>query len=273
MTRITGKQKVTFSQRLGDSSWRELATYLDIPNHEVQWFTKGSEGRDILTWLEQRNRVDELPEALNIIDRNDLAMILQPPPDFDPTTPRWPGSPYPGLLAFSSEQAPIFCGRDRQVDELVDWLRDPGQRFIAVVGDSGSGKSSVVAAGVLGKRAAETYAALHPTSQDALGTVFKELVEVDAERGVATRKRAPLQRFDHDAAALDLINALTEARLLVRSNPENVPTVEVAHEALLRHWELLRNWIEARFDDFRLLRQVKLAVAEWERHERESHYL
>jgi hypothetical protein len=62
---------------------------LDIPDHAVQRFTKGSEGRDILTWLEQRNRVDELPEALNIVDRNDLAVILQPPPDLDPTTPRW----------------------------------------------------------------------------------------------------------------------------------------------------------------------------------------
>jgi len=148
MTRITGKQKVTFSRRLGDS-WLELATYLDIPDHEVQRFKKGSEGRDILTWLEQRDRVDELPEALNIIDRNDLVVILQPPPALDPTTPRWPGSPYPGLLAFASEEAPIFCGRDRQADELVDRFRDSGQRFIAVVGDSGSGKSSVVAAGVL----------------------------------------------------------------------------------------------------------------------------
>jgi hypothetical protein len=114
---------------------------------------------------------------------------------------------------------------------------------------------------------------LHAASQDALGTVFKELVEVEAERGVPTRKRALLQGFHHDAAALDLINALTEARLLVRSNPENVPTVEVAHEALLRHWELLRDWIKALFDDFRLLRQVKLAVAEWEQHQREIIYL
>ena len=106
-----------------------------------------------------------------------------------------------------------------------------------------------------------------------MGAVFKELVEVDAERGVPTRKRALLQHFAHDAAALDLIEALTDARLLVRSSPkaDDPPVVEVAHEALLRHWGLLRDWIEARFDDFRLLRQVKLAAAEWERYDRSSH--
>jgi hypothetical protein len=129
--------------------------------------------------------------------------------------------------------------------------------------------------GVLGKRADATYAALSTASQAALGTVFKELVEVDAERGVPTRKRTPLQHFDHDAAALDLIEALTEARLLVCSTSEEhgVPIVEVAHEALLRHWALLKDWIESRFDDFRLLRQVKNAAAEWEQSQRNSLYL
>ncbi|ETX08084.1 nSTAND1 domain-containing NTPase [Candidatus Entotheonella palauensis] len=125
---------------------------------------------------------------------------------------------------------------------------------------------------VLGKRAQDTYDGLSPSTQDALGTVFKELVEVDAEHNVPTRKRAPLQRFNNDDAARALIDALTEARLLVSSSPEDVPMVEVAHEALLRHWALLSNWIEERFDDFRLLRQVKLAVAEWERHERAGPY-
>ncbi len=493
MPPISGKQRVLFSRRLG-SSWQELATYLDIPDHEVQRFETGAEGRDILTWLEQRNRIDALPEALYDIDRDDLAVILQPPPELDSTASSWPGSPYPGLLAFSSKEAPIFCGRDRQAEELVDRLKDSSHRFIAVVGASGSGKSSVVAAGVLprlrqgaipgsqdwevlefkpaefgdnpfqsisfmltpllrqqglrardierklrasgglselvqhaldrrdhaelvffidqfeelftlcdesyrrpfihmlsqsastphlriivtlrsdfsahcieddklagllksgfyplppprvaelhemiirpaalaglrfepedlpwrilddtgtepgalalmafalsqlyeartqedaltldayeqiggvngvlGKRAHETYEQLHAPAQDALGTGFKELVEVDAEHVVPTRKRAPLRRFEHDAAALDLINALIEARLLVRSGPEqDVPMVEVAHEAMLRHWGLLKDWIESRFDDFRLLRQVQLAAAEWERHERASHYL
>lgn len=41
--------------------------------------------------------------------------------------------------------------------------------------------------------------------------------------------------------------------------------VEVAHEALLTNWPRLQKWIDARFDDFRLLRQLRQEAAEWGR--------
>jgi hypothetical protein len=63
--------------------------------------------------------------------------------------PRWTGSPYPGLRPFDAKEAAIFFGRGREVDALIARLRDPAQRFLAVVGASGSGKSSLVRAGLL----------------------------------------------------------------------------------------------------------------------------
>ncbi len=63
--------------------------------------------------------------------------------------PFWTGSPFPGLRAFTDKDAPIFFGRGRETDELLSRLRDPAQRFIAVVGASGSGKSSLVWAGLI----------------------------------------------------------------------------------------------------------------------------
>jgi formylglycine-generating enzyme required for sulfatase activity len=65
--------------------------------------------------------------------------------------PTWDQSraPFPGLRAFTSEEALIFYGRGRQTDELIDELSKSNKRFIAVVGASGSGKSSLVAAGLL----------------------------------------------------------------------------------------------------------------------------
>lgn len=67
-----------------------------------------------------------------------------------PTLIRWPDgtSPYPGLLWFDEEYAPLFFGRDREVDELVAKLNEPAGRVLLVIGASGSGKSSMVAAGV-----------------------------------------------------------------------------------------------------------------------------
>ena len=56
-------------------------------------------------------------------------------------------NPYPGLRPFEPEDAGHFFGRDRQVDELLLRLRD--HRFVAVLGLSGSGKSSLVRAGLI----------------------------------------------------------------------------------------------------------------------------
>jgi formylglycine-generating enzyme required for sulfatase activity len=63
--------------------------------------------------------------------------------------PVWHEPPYPGLRAFRTAEAPIFFGRGREIDDLVQKLSDPRNRLIVVVGASGSGKSSLVAAGLL----------------------------------------------------------------------------------------------------------------------------
>ncbi len=62
---------------------------------------------------------------------------------------RWEGTPYPGLRAFTPDEAPIFFGRRREINALIRMLSTPELRFVAVVGASGSGKSSLVAAGLL----------------------------------------------------------------------------------------------------------------------------
>jgi S1-C subfamily serine protease/cbb3-type cytochrome oxidase subunit 3 len=56
-------------------------------------------------------------------------------------------NPFPGLRPFEADEGHLFFGRDGQSDEL---LRRLGRtRFLAVVGTSGSGKSSLVRAGLL----------------------------------------------------------------------------------------------------------------------------
>ena len=58
-----------------------------------------------------------------------------------------PPRPYKGLAAFEPDDAADFFGRERLVAELV--ARLAGTRLLAVVGPSGSGKSSLVRAGLL----------------------------------------------------------------------------------------------------------------------------
>lgn len=56
-------------------------------------------------------------------------------------------NPYPGLRPFESHEAHLFFGREGQTEAVLERLRN--QRFVAVVGPSGSGKSSLVRAGLL----------------------------------------------------------------------------------------------------------------------------
>jgi energy-coupling factor transporter ATP-binding protein EcfA2/cell division protein FtsB len=55
--------------------------------------------------------------------------------------------PYPGLRSFEESDGPIFFGREKQIATLLRRLEK--HRFVAVVGASGSGKSSLVKAGLL----------------------------------------------------------------------------------------------------------------------------
>ena len=69
---------------------------------------------------------------LPAIDRSPLAAIQQP---------------YPGLRAFETYESFLFFGREIHTEELLRRLS--GNRFLAVVGTSGGGKSSLVRAGLL----------------------------------------------------------------------------------------------------------------------------
>lgn len=60
-------------------------------------------------------------------------------------------NPYKGLRAFDAGDADSFAGRERIVADLLRRIEESGRsgRFVALVGPSGSGKSSIVRAGVL----------------------------------------------------------------------------------------------------------------------------
>ncbi|MEA5598987.1 CHAT domain-containing protein [Rivularia sp. UHCC 0363] len=60
-----------------------------------------------------------------------------------------PKSPYQGLSAFKEEDAPFFFGREKSINELVAAVKR--KPLVAVVGASGSGKSSLVFAGLVPK--------------------------------------------------------------------------------------------------------------------------
>ena len=60
-----------------------------------------------------------------------------------------PDNPFPGLRPFDIEESHLFFGREHQVEELLRKLSL--YHFVSVVGTSGSGKSSLVRAGLLAR--------------------------------------------------------------------------------------------------------------------------
>jgi len=71
-----------------------------------------------------------------------------------PVDPNLDISPYPGLKAYEPEDAQFFFGRKILTDELLERLRTKAAtndeiRFLAIIGASGSGKSSLARAGLI----------------------------------------------------------------------------------------------------------------------------
>ncbi len=62
-----------------------------------------------------------------------------------------PPNPYKGLRPFMETDAGVFYGREKTLQRILQRLIDPSpyQRFLAIVGASGSGKSSIVNAGLI----------------------------------------------------------------------------------------------------------------------------
>ena len=95
-------------------------------------------------------RLEGLCEAerpqLKVRHGSDAATLI--PAAARPEAHRRPPCPYPGMRPYTADDAHHFYGRGAEIDELIGRLR-AGEREICILGPSGSGKSSLVAAGIL----------------------------------------------------------------------------------------------------------------------------
>jgi DNA-binding SARP family transcriptional activator/WD40 repeat protein len=122
--------------------------------------------------------------------------------------------------------------------------------------------------GALARLADDVYERFEPDEQRAARDVFLRL----AEPGQGTddvRRRAPLDELVADDVHADVLTALVERRLVVTGEH----TAEVAHEALLREWPRLREWLQADREARQVLRRLALAAADWDAGARDADLL
>ncbi|HEX8119270.1 MAG TPA: ATP-binding protein, partial [Pyrinomonadaceae bacterium] len=132
-------------------------------------------------------------------------------------------NPFPGLRPFETDEYRLFFGREGQSDALLERLER--SRFLAVVGTSGSGKSSLVRAGLLpalrggmmaGAGAGWRVALARP-GHDPLGNLARALVEdgvlASAAAGLQTEEREAVIEATLRGGSLGLVDAARDARL------------------------------------------------------------
>ena len=123
--------------------------------------------------------------------------------------------------------------------------------------------------GALGRRAEEIYQHLSNDGREATRHLFLRLITVD-ELADDTRRRVrqtELRALGINPVVLDdVLQQFGAYRLLAfdRDAPTRTPTIEVAHEALIREWDRLRTWVDERREDLLIHRRIQVAVRDWE---------
>ena len=119
-------------------------------------------------------------------------------------------------------------------------------------------------AGSVASRAEDLYTEADPDEQVATRQIMGRLVTT-GEGSEGTRRRALRAELATTRAADTMIDRLGAARLLSFDTDPTTrePTVEIAHEALIRQWPRLRQWLEEDRDDLRILRHLHRAAREW----------
>ena len=128
--------------------------------------------------------------------------------------------------------------------------------------------------GALAKRAETLYHGLSPDEQALMRRILMRMTASregaeDARRRVSFS--ALLQSRSELPAVESLVRQLTEARLLTAGGAsEEDRWVEVAHEALIRGWPRLRQWVEEDRAGLRIHRRLTEAAADWQRLDRDE---
>jgi WD40 repeat protein len=127
--------------------------------------------------------------------------------------------------------------------------------------------------GALAKHAEAVFSTLQPHEQKAFPLVMRYLVTLSqGEDEVPNRRTVPYGDFvasegtdrDQRAGAKGLVDLFIEKRLLVAdTDPQGEVTVSVAHEALLREWQRVKEWLTENREFLRMRDRLDSSLKLW----------
>ncbi|WP_158628910.1 winged helix-turn-helix domain-containing protein [Dyella choica] len=126
--------------------------------------------------------------------------------------------------------------------------------------------------GALGRRAETTLAGLPHTVQSTLPRILSLLVRLSASDDTVSGHHAPWSTLQNEAERA-LVNTLVEQRLFVSLIADEQPVFGVAHEALLRQWPRVAEWIAAHRQALRTRSRIESLTQLWLGDNRHVHRL
>jgi hypothetical protein len=126
--------------------------------------------------------------------------------------------------------------------------------------------------GALAGEAQRLYQSLSAEDQAIARSIFLALVQLNEDSGDTRRRAAVSELIATDAMksrVWSIINRFAEPRvrfLVIFSDKqygEMIEMIEVAHEALIRNWKQLRDWLKECREALRKKRKIEDAAEEW----------
>jgi WD40 repeat protein len=127
--------------------------------------------------------------------------------------------------------------------------------------------------GALAKHAEAVFNTLQPHQQKSFPLVMRYLVTLgQAEEEVPNRRTVPYRDFvpsmapddDQKAGAKGFVDLFIQKRLLVAdTDPQGEVTVSVAHEALLREWQRVKDWLKENREFLRMRDRLDASLKLW----------
>ena len=143
----TSKLLAVLVENFDEEELQTLCFELKIEYESLPAQGKANKARELVVLCERQRRLPELVTAVLEVRPRILPNSLQRDTSHDQ-------SPFKGLLVFEEGDADIFFGRETFITTLVTHLLQspanlPSSSFLALVGASGSGKSSIARAGLI----------------------------------------------------------------------------------------------------------------------------
>lgn len=133
--------------------------------------------------------------------------------------------------------------------------------------------------GTLQKRADAVYENLSPTEKTVARRIFLELTQIGETTDV--RRHVRLGELVNSHHSLELLQQVSEkladkdARLITKTDePDSEDVIlDVVHEALIRHWQMLRDWKDEYKLGIGIERQMEAEAQDWERNDKRTGFL